>query len=99
MINLIAKKHEIDYRIIIAVCDKEHLGKTFEDGAICFTASKKFYEGENITEEELETLLKDADSANLFGEKCVSFALKKGYISEKSILKIKGIPHVQIYRT
>jgi len=40
-----AKKHEIDQRTIVAICDKEHIGKTFEEGEICFKASEKFIMG------------------------------------------------------
>ena len=92
-----AKKHEIEYKTILAVCDKEHIGKTFEEGEICFTASERFYNGEEITEKQLEQLLKEADSVNLFGNKCVDIAIKKGYLGEKSYILIKGIKHAQIY--
>jgi len=95
---LIAKKHEIDYKTILAVCDKEHVGKTFEDGPICFTASTKFYSGEDITAKQLETMLEEADSINLFGNKCVGIAIKKGFASEKSVKIIAGIKHAQVYR-
>jgi hypothetical protein len=95
---LIAKKHEYEYKITLAVCDKEHLGKTFEEGNICFTVSEKFYGGEKISEEELVALLKEADSVNLFGDKCVGIAQKNGFVGEKSPILIKGIKHAQIYR-
>jgi len=93
-----AKKHEIEYKTILAVCDKEHIGKTFEEGEICFKASEKFYDGGDITEKELIEFLKECDSANLFGNKCVGIALKNDLISERSIIIIKGIKHAQIYR-
>lgn len=94
-----AKIYEIDTRSILAVCDKEHIGKEFEEGELYFKASEKFYGGDDITPEELEKLLMQVDSANLFGNKCVDIALKKGLISEKSVIKIAGIKHAQIYRT
>jgi hypothetical protein len=95
---MFAKKHEVDLRIVLAVCDKEHLGKEYEQGEICFNASEKFYKGEKITEKELELLLNEADSANLFGNKCVDIAIKKGFVSEKGVLLIAGIKHAQIYK-
>jgi len=97
VIKLFAKKHQIDYKIILAVCDKEHTGKTFEDGVICFTASERFYKGEEITEKELIKMLKEADSINLFGDKCVDIAIKNGFATEKSVKKICGIKHTQVY--
>jgi len=77
-----AKKWEIDLRVILAVCDKEHVGKTYEQGELSFRVSEKFYKGEEVTPKDLEQLLMQVDSANLFGNKCVDIALKKGLISE-----------------
>ena len=95
---MIAKKHEIEMRVLLAVCDKEHLGKTYEEGEISFTASTRFYGGEDVTESELLELFKEADSMNLFGNKCVDIAIKQGLVGEKGIIKIKGIKHAQVYR-
>ncbi|MCX6804127.1 MAG: DUF424 family protein [Candidatus Diapherotrites archaeon] len=95
---MFAKIHEIEYKTILAVCDKEYIGKTFEEGNICFTASERFYKGEEVTKDELEKMLTENNSANLFGNKCVSIALEKGLVGEKSIIVIKGIKHAQIYR-
>lgn len=95
--KMLAKKHEIDLTTILAVCDKEHLGKTFEEGNIVFTVSEKFFGGKEINEKELKELFKTANSINLFGNKCTSIAQKEGLITETSIIKIQGIKHVQIY--
>jgi hypothetical protein len=95
---MMAKKHEVEYKLTLAVCDKEHIGKTFEEGNICFTASERFYKGEEVTKEELLKLLEEADSINLFGNKCVGIAIEKGLVGEKSIIVIKGIKHAQVYR-
>jgi len=95
---LIAKKHENIVGDVLAVCDKEHLGKTYEDEKMCFTVSEKFYGGEKVTEKELLKLIEEFGSANLFGNKCVGIAEKEGLISETSIIKVKGIKHAQIYK-
>jgi hypothetical protein len=95
---MMAKKHEMELKVILAVCDKEHLGKTFEEGELSFTASEKFYGGEQITEEDFDAMINEADSVNLFGNKCVDLAIKKGLASEKSVRKIKGIKHTIIFK-
>lgn len=94
---MLAKKHEIDYQTILAVCDKEHLGKTYEEGNISFTVSEKFFGGKEINEKELKKLFNEANSINLFGNKCVEIAQKEGLITESSVIKIRGIKHAQIY--
>ena len=95
---MIAKKHDIGTNTILAVCDKEHLGKEFEDGKLFFKVSEKFFGGEEVTEEELLELMIESESANFFGNKCVAIAIKKGLISETSVINISGIKHAQIYR-
>jgi len=83
---------------VLAVCDKELIGKTLEDGKICFTVSESFYGGRLIGEEELSGLLGEHDNINLIGERCVKAALEKGLIREGSIIRIKGVPHAQVFR-
>jgi hypothetical protein len=94
---MIAKVHETQNGKIIAVCDKEHLGKNFEEGKIFFTATKKFYEGKEVTEKELEKLLDDFWTANFFGNKCTEIAKRKGLITDSETISIKGIKHAQVY--
>ncbi|MDD4250974.1 MAG: DUF424 family protein [Candidatus ainarchaeum sp.] len=95
---MFAKIYEIDYKTILAVCDKEHIGKTFEEGNIFFEAKERFYKDKEITQKELEELLDSADSINMFGNKCVKVAQKKGLINETQVILINGIKHVQIYK-
>ena len=94
---MLAKKHEYNNQIVLAVCDKEHLGVTFEDGKLSFTVSKHFYGGDNVLEEEILELIKEASSANLFGNKCVDLFIREGLINERNVILIKGIKHAQIY--
>jgi hypothetical protein len=95
---LIAKIHQFELKTILAACDKEHIGKTFENGKISITISEKFFKGKNVSESELEKMLEETDSANLFGNKCVAIAQKKGLISKAGLIVIGGIKHAQIYR-
>ena len=94
---LIAKKYDLGTKSILAVCDKEHLGKSFEEGNLFFEVRQKFYGGEEITREQLLELIKDADSINFFGNKCVKIAIKEGLISESNVIIINGIKHAQAY--
>lgn len=95
---MIAKKHEHIEGDILVVCDKEHLGKVFEEEKISFTVSEKFFGGEKISEAQLKKLLKEYQSVNLFGNKCVEIAEKEGLITQSSIIKICGVKHAQIYQ-
>ena len=98
MIFLIAKKHEINGKTILAVCDEDLIGKKIETEKIEFFVSERFYGGQKITNEELLTLYEEVDSINLIGNECVQLLQKKGLINESSIININNTKHVQIYK-
>jgi len=33
----------------------------------------------------------------MLGEKAISYAVRKGFIVEKAVIKVGGIPHIQLY--
>lgn len=88
------------YRDVVAVCDKELLGKKFEEGKFQLDLKESFYKGEEIPEKEiLETMrnfAKEDSTFNIVGEKSISSALKAGIISEEGIKRIQGIPYTLI---
>ena len=94
---MIAKKHDHGTTTVLAVCDKEHLGKTFEEGDLFFKVSEHFFGGGEITPKQLIELTKEADSINFFGNQCTNFAIKEGLISESSVIIIHGVRHAQAY--
>ncbi len=95
MIN--AKIHRQDGTALLAACDAELVGTTLTDGDIKISLSEHFYGEESIDEEELIILFSQASSMNFFGEETITLAIKHGYVDEDTVMKISGIPHVQIY--
>lgn len=83
---------------VVAACDKELVGKVIEKGKFCIEAKSEFYGSEKVSEKKLAGLLKEADSANLLGSRAVNVAIRQGLASDKDIMRIAGIPHVQIFR-
>ena len=82
-------------REVLAVCDEDILGKTFEDGEICFEVKKDFYNGDKVTEEEAENFLIVSQNFNLIGKKIIALALRIKLIDKENIIKIKGVPYAQ----
>lgn len=84
------------YRDVVAVCDKELLGKRFEEGKFQLDIKESFFKGKEASKEEVLEIMKDMkleDSTfNIVGEKAISTALKAGIITKESIGKICGIP-------
>jgi uncharacterized protein len=82
--------------LLIAACDEELLGKKFIQKNRQIDVSKFFYDGDRISEEQLEQYLQEATIANLVGTKTVTCALELKLIDPDCVLKIKGVPHAQI---
>ena len=96
--KLYAKVHPVQHSLILACCEKELIRKTLEDEHLFFEIKANFYKGELVDEARLAELLAEADSINLLGEKPVRVALGKGFIKETDVIKVKGIPHVNIFK-
>lgn len=92
------KTYSAENNTILACCDKEVLGKNLKEGNYEVSIDEDFYKGEEINEEKLAELLKEANNINLFGKKSVGVAVKQGLLSEKDIIKIEGIEHAIIMR-
>ena len=91
---MIVKKHISQGKLILAICDKELLGKVFEEGKFILDLSSEFYNGEETNEEQLEGLLKKVYIINAVGKKSVGF-LKKNNIIENTN-EISNIPYAQV---
>jgi len=83
-------------RDVVAICDKELIGKVFEEDRFRLDVKENFYKGEEMNEERIIYLLKplSAEDAtfNIVGKKSVNAALKAGIITEENINEIQNIP-------
>lgn len=83
-------------RHIVAICDTELLGKTFEQGKFQLDVKESFFKGDEKNKQEvieiMENMKKEDATFNIIGEKSTEAAIEAGLISEQSIKKIQGIP-------
>lgn len=88
------------YRTVIAIADKELIGKTFEEGKLQLDVKESFYKGEIRPPKEIIETIKDWSKEdatfNIVGEKSVSLAIDAGIIHKNSIGKIAGIPYAMV---
>jgi hypothetical protein len=80
---------------IVALCDKELIGKKFKDGNLRLFVNPRFYKGKGVTREKAIDELRKATIANIVGEKAVNLAIEAGLIKKENVIKIKNIPHAQ----
>ena len=98
MIFIFFKIHLTPEGNVLAVCDEEIIGKTFEDEKFSFTVYERFYGNEKADEKKVEKLFKEHHNINIVGKKCVDIAIRKGLITLKNVIMIAGIPHAIILR-
>ena len=83
--------------VVLAACDKELLGQTFEEGELHIHVHEWFYGGEIITLEQLAVKLKNCNVANLVGERVIGKAKELGLVTDEHIIIIQGTPHAQLF--
>jgi len=84
--------------VVLAACDKELMGRTLREGGLRLDVCSSFYEGEDASEEMLLNRLRNATIANLVGERTVGVATEHGLVDEECVLRIEGVPHVQLVK-
>lgn len=89
------KIHEA-YRTIVALCDSDLIGKTFEEGIRQIEIRPNFFQGEEKNKVEILEILKDLEKEdatfNIVGKESVECALQAGIISKDGIMMIDKIP-------
>lgn len=92
------KIHKSTDSAIVALCDKELIGKTLKEGNISITITEEFYKGEIISREDAIDMLSKASNVNIFGEKAVSCAVECGVVDKDHVKIIDKVAHAQVFR-
>jgi len=92
------KIYDSKYGMMLAVADKELIGKKFKFKGTEFFVNPRFYQGEEADQAEVIDMLRKAVSANLVGAKAVACGKAAGLISDENVLMItKKVPHAQAF--
>ena len=96
------KLHETDKGAIVAMCDKELLGKVFSEGKreIDLDRYADFYKGDLVGAEAAEKMVSKESiyTANIVGKESVRICIDKGLASEGDVAVIAGVPCLHIYK-
>ncbi len=96
---IIAKLHRSGNELLLAACDADLLGKSFTltNGAV-ITLVDTFYNGGEVSIEELENMAKICTTANFFGKETIKVLISKGIIGKDGFIELAGVPHSQLYK-
>ena len=95
---MILRERRTEKGLLVAVCDDDVLGETFEDGPVSLTVNEEFYGGEEVDEENVVESLARAQVANIVGTEAVDVAVDAGIIDEANVLDVDGTRHAQLVR-
>jgi hypothetical protein len=87
--------------LLVAVCDDDCVGNTYEDGDVSLTVTESFYAGEDAVKADVEAVVEAlgrATTANIVGENAVAAAVNAGLVEEANVLDLDGTRHAQLLR-
>ena len=95
---MIVNARETQEGLLVAVCDEDVLGETFEDGEFSLTVTEEFYGGDPVDEHTVIERLTEATVANIVGTRAVELAIQEGFVDEANVLDVGSTRHAQLLR-
>lgn len=92
------KRYDTEGHLLVAVCDKDIIGRKFHEGELTLMLETDFYKGTDASEDEVKDALSCATIANVAGEKSIACAVECGCVDPETVIFIEGIPHAQMVR-
>ena len=88
---ILIKIHKTPNGAVIAMCDKDLIGKIFEEKELSLRVSESFYNGKEISDKkELLRIIKNAPNLNILGKESIDFAIENNIIGRNTKLFAKG---------
>ena len=82
--------------LVVAGTDEDLFGKVFEEGKLQLDLSKKFYQGDKKTKEEVKKIIVYARHVHLTGKGAVAMGVELDLVNPTKILFIKKVPHAEV---
>jgi hypothetical protein len=97
---MLLTERETEEGLLVAVCDADVLGETFEGPDVSLTVEEEFYaeDAREADEERVVGALARASVANIVGARAVEVAVEHGFVDENTVLELDGTRHAQLLR-
>lgn len=92
------KIHQTGSGEIIAICDTELIGNTYEDERACITITPEFFGTEQVPADKIEKIIREGENITMVGTRTIALARDIGILSEEDIIPIQGVPYATILR-
>jgi len=94
--DFIVAEKQGTFGLLLIITDKELIGKYFEEGKLQLDLTKKFYQGQEKSKQEIINLIEKTKTFHFTGKKSVALGVESKLIDENKILTISGIPHAEV---
>lgn len=85
------------YRVVVALCDSNLIGKRFEEGQRQLDIRESFYKGEELDKREIIHILKfqkgEDATFNIVGPESIEAAKEAGIINQNAVSEVENIPY------
>jgi hypothetical protein len=82
--------------VLLAICDLELLGKTFEEADLSLTVDPGFYSGKECREAESIALSRKSTIINAVGNRIVNLLVDEKIVDRSGVIEIGGVLHAQV---
>ncbi len=97
------KTYPTDNGYIVAMCDKDLLGKTLSEGKIHLELARyaSFYKGDLVSADDAKRemgKIKRLYTANIVGKDAVGVFIELGLAEKGDVKMVSGVPFLQVYQ-
>ena len=93
-----AASYKTEKGLMVACCDEDCIGREFKEGRLRLLPETKFYGSAVMELSEALVMMIGADILNLVGRRIVDVAIANGLVHPDAVIRIAGVPHVQVMR-
>ncbi len=97
---MLLTQHQTEQGLLVAVCDDDVVGDTFEGDGARLTVEEGFYaeDAETVDADVVVEALSRAAIANIVGTEAVELAIEHEIVDEGAVLDLDGTRHAQLLR-
>mgnify|MGYP001560218328 CR=1 FL=1 len=94
--DYVVAKKQSQFGLLIVVTDADIIGKKFEEERLQLDLTKKFYQGEVKSKEEVKKIMVAARHIHLTGKGAIAIGVEMDLVDPKKIIFIDKVPHAEI---
>lgn len=90
------KVHRSQGEAIVAICDKELQGNTYEEDDLQISVREGFYGDMTASEDDILSAVEKATIVNVVGNRIVDLLSSRKLLNEDNVVTVGGVKHAQI---